>query len=118
MRRVAPSEKLEQEFYAAVSTSEEPLSEAARRGARLILQRALEIELAEFLGRERYERSKDGPLMGYRNGYEPKTVYTAEGEFCSSNTADTRGTCAVRVALFMRWRGAIHSIQFYRKFWT
>lgn len=83
MRKIAPSEKLEQGFFASLSESEKPLSEAARRGAQLMLQRALEIEVNEFLGRERYERSKDEHLMGYRNGYEPKTVPTAEGSFVS-----------------------------------
>jgi len=45
----------------------------------LILQKALEMELDEFLGRGRYERSLGGTLTGYRNGYEPKKVHMAEG---------------------------------------
>ena len=57
----------------------DPLGEAARRGAQLILQRALEAEVSEFLGRDRYQRTGDGALRGYRNGYEPKRVHTAEG---------------------------------------
>ncbi len=46
-----------------------------------MLQKALELEVNDFLGRDRYERSLDGALMGYRNGYEPKGVHTAEGSF-------------------------------------
>jgi len=79
MNRVAPSERLEQELMAGVMASADPLGEAARRGAQLVLQKALEIEVATFLGRERYERAQDGALRGWRNGYEPKVLHTAEG---------------------------------------
>jgi hypothetical protein len=44
-----------------------------------MLQRAVELEVTEFLGREHYCRSGDEPLRGYRNGYEDKQVQTAEG---------------------------------------
>ena len=81
MKKIAPSQKLEQAFFQAVSTSGKPLSEAARLGAQLMLQKALEEEVSEFLGRGRYERSGDGGLAGYRNGYEPKKIHTAEGTF-------------------------------------
>lgn len=47
--------------------SPSPLGEAARRGAQLILQKALEAEVDDFLGRGRYERSDDGGLRGHRN---------------------------------------------------
>jgi putative transposase len=79
MRRVAPSERLEQGFSEEVLASGDALGEAARRGAQLLLQKALEAEIDAFLGRGRYERSADGGLRGYRNGYEPKRVHTAEG---------------------------------------
>jgi hypothetical protein len=49
---------------AGVMTSADPLGEAARRGAQLVLQKALEAEVAAFLGRERYERAGDGALRG------------------------------------------------------
>jgi len=78
-KRIAPSERMEQEIIEGVASSGDPLGEAARRGAQLILQKALEIEVDEQLGRGRYERSGDGGLNGYRNGYEPKKVHTAEG---------------------------------------
>lgn len=79
MRRIAPSERMEQELMEAVSTSGDPLGEASRRGAQLILQKALEMEVDVFLGRERYERLPEGAVKGYRNGYEGKKVHTAEG---------------------------------------
>lgn len=79
MKRIAPSERMKQELLGAVATSEDPLGEAARRGAQLILQKELEKEVDDFLGRKRYKRSPEGAVTGYRNGYEPKRVHTAEG---------------------------------------
>jgi len=79
MKRIAPSERMEQELFKGLRGSEDPLGEAARRGAQMILQRVMEWEVEDFLGRGRYERSGDGALRGYRNGYEPKKVHMAEG---------------------------------------
>ena len=78
-KRIAPSERMEQELMEGLVSEADPLGEAARRGAQLILQRALEAEVSDFLRRERYERSTQGALRGYRNGYESKRVHTAEG---------------------------------------
>ena len=87
-KRIAPSERMEQELMDGLVSEADPLGEAARRGAQLILQRALEAEaclraphrqVSDFLRRERYERSSEGALRGYRNGYESKRVHTAEG---------------------------------------
>jgi putative transposase len=44
-----------------------------------MLQKAVEPEVTEFLGRDHYQRRGDGALQGYRNGYEHKQVQTAEG---------------------------------------
>ena len=54
------------------------LSELARLGARLIIQRPVQEEFDSWLGR-RYERRPDGP-PGKRNGFRPRHVQTAEGE--------------------------------------
>jgi putative transposase len=55
------------------------LSELARLGARLIIQRAVEEEFDQWLGRARYERRAEaGP--GKRNGFRSRQVQTAEGE--------------------------------------
>ncbi len=78
-RRIAPSEKMEQALMKGLVSDVDPLGEAARRGAQLILQKALEAEVSDFLGRDRYERNNNGSLRGYRNGYESKRVHTAEG---------------------------------------
>jgi putative transposase len=54
-----------------------------RLGLQALLDRALEEERTDFVGRERYERTGSGaaepPQQGYRNGYKPGHVDTAEG---------------------------------------
>ena len=44
---------------------------------RRIVQEILENEVADFTGREYYKHA--APKQGYRNGYEPSTLRTAEG---------------------------------------
>jgi putative transposase len=55
------------------------LSELAKLGARLIIQRAVEDEFDAWLGTARYERRPDCQ-RGLRNGFHPRRVQTAEGE--------------------------------------
>ena len=59
----------------------EILEEVARLGAQLLMQAALEAEVTEFLGRERYQRTAACPDVndGSRNGYRPVTVKTTTG---------------------------------------
>lgn len=59
----------------------EILEEIARLGAQLLMQAALEAEVTEFLGRERYQRAVSCPdaVAGSRNGYRPTTVKTTTG---------------------------------------
>jgi transposase-like protein len=52
-------------------------SDLVHLALRLIVEEALEGEVADVLGRERYERG-DGDKTGYRNGYRPGKVKTAE----------------------------------------
>ena len=83
-RTVPPSAEIEAriERPLAVGVGENPresLSELARRGARLIIQRAVEEEFDAWLGRARYERRPDDQ-RGLRNGFRPRRVQTAEGE--------------------------------------
>ena len=54
------------------------LSQLGRLGAQLILQRAVEEEVAIFLGRSRYQRTPEA--VGSRNGHRPRRIQTAEGE--------------------------------------
>jgi len=84
------------------------LSQLGRLGAQLILQRAVEDEMAAFLGRARYERTPEA--AGSRHGHRPRRVQTAEGEitiampqgrdtltrFVSSVIPDTRAIVRTR----------------------
>ncbi len=74
--RVSPTEQLRAEIDDLFAESErerqlgDTLEEVARLGARLLLQTALEAEVTEFLGRNRYERrGGQRPVTGSRNGY-------------------------------------------------
>src|SRR3954466_16424082 len=83
-RTVPPSAQIEERIDAllAVGVGENPreaLSELARLGARLIIQRAVEEEFDAWLGRARYERRPEAP-PGLRDGYRPRRLQTAEGE--------------------------------------
>jgi len=80
MASIAPSERFRRELEEVIDGAGEesdPIEAIGRLGARLILQQALEEELSEFLGRERYERR--GTPISYRNGYERVRVKTTEG---------------------------------------
>jgi putative transposase len=90
-RTVPPSAEIEDQIDAllAVGVVENPresLSELARLGARLIIQRAVEDEFDAWLGRARYERrpAHQRGLRNYgdglRNGFRPRRVQTLEGE--------------------------------------
>jgi transposase-like protein len=81
MDRIAPSARLEAQIAEVLSTGlvdQERLAEVGRLGARLVLQRAVEAEVAAFLQRARYERTP--AARGSRNGTRPRRVQTAEGE--------------------------------------
>ena len=62
-----------------VDDRQKMLSELARLGARLIIQRAVEEEFDTWLGRARYERGPERQ-RGLRNGFRPRRLQTAEGE--------------------------------------
>jgi putative transposase len=90
-RTVPPSAEIEARIdgLLAVGVGENPretLSELARLGARLIIQRAVEDEFDAWLGRARYERRPGHQRglrnyeSGLRNGFRPRTLQTAEGE--------------------------------------
>jgi putative transposase len=90
-RTVPPSAEIEAQIdqMLAVGVGDNPresLSELAKLGARLIIQRAVEDEFDAWLGRARYERRSEHQrgLRNYdsalRNGFRPRTVQTAEGE--------------------------------------
>jgi transposase-like protein len=82
MERIAPSARLEAQIAElltdGLAADGHKLAELGRLGARLVLQRAVDEEVAAFLGRARYERNPDA--TGSRNGTRPRPIQTAEGE--------------------------------------
>jgi len=92
MERIAPSAALEAQIADVLSRGiedNEQLAELGRLGTRLVLQRAVEDEVAAFLGRARYERTPTA--TGSRNGSRSKPIQTAEGEV-SVAMPQVRGT--------------------------
>jgi putative transposase len=80
-QRIAPSVQIEAAIEAVLTgglADPDALSTLGRLGAQLVLQRAVEDEVAAFLRRARYERTPDA--AGSRNGSRPRRVQTAEGE--------------------------------------
>ena len=82
--RVSPTERIRahiDELFGAEGDLGQTLEQVARLGARLLLQSALEAEVTEFLGRNRYERRQKAAAArsGSRNGYAPLTIKTTAG---------------------------------------
>ena len=82
MEKVQPSDRLRKEIrtflqdMGSVSNGAEALSELVRLATTLMVQEGLEAEQADHIGRQRYER---GEGNGYRSGYKPGHLDTAEG---------------------------------------
>jgi hypothetical protein len=80
-RTVPPSAEIQASIDSLLSKGlvddpQKMLSELARLGARLIIQRAVEDEFTEWLGRARYERRPEAPT-GKRNGLRTSTSESA-----------------------------------------
>ncbi|HLQ61521.1 MAG TPA: IS256 family transposase [Candidatus Acidoferrales bacterium] len=82
--RVSPTDRIRchiDELFAQDRPLPEILEEVARLGAQLLMQAALEAEVTEFLGRDRYARAAltGDARPGSRNGYREVTVKTTAG---------------------------------------
>jgi putative transposase len=82
--RVSPTERIRghiDELFASGKQLPEILEDVARLGAQLLMQAALEAEITEFLGRDRYQRAVacEDARPGSRNGYREVTVKTTAG---------------------------------------
>jgi putative transposase len=83
MKRIPSSSKLRQEVEGVLigwETEGHPLDNFVRLGARYMLQVAVEQEVEDYLGRSHYHRGSRRK-NGWRNGYEPGKVKTADGIF-------------------------------------
>ena len=79
--RVSPIERIRAEIddlFGSERELGEVLEEVARLGVRLLMQTAIEAEVTEFLGRERYSHGKRS-RAGSRNGHCPTTIKTTAG---------------------------------------
>jgi transposase-like protein len=82
--RVSPTDRIHRhidDLFAQDRPLPEILEEVARLGAQLLMQAALEAEVTEFLGRDRYQRAAacEDARPGSRNGYREVTVKTTAG---------------------------------------
>src|SRR4029077_3598847 len=102
--RVSPTDRIRghiDELFAQHKTLPEILEEVARLGAQLLRQAALEAEISEFLGRDRYQRvvACADARPGSRNGYREVTVKTTAGPVALGrpNLRGTTGAFASRL---------------------
>jgi putative transposase len=79
--RVSPVERIRaqiDELFASEQDLGRVLEDVARLSVRLVIQAALEAEVTEFLGRDRYQRG-ERVRPGSRNGHQPVEVKTTAG---------------------------------------
>ena len=84
MKKMLPSERISHEISELLSRGssgkENLLSILIEKSFKKIIQEILEQEVQDYLGRGYFERKPETANKGYRNGYEPKTIKTAEGK--------------------------------------
>jgi putative transposase len=79
--RLSPVERIRaeiDELFASKQDLGQVLEEVARLSVRLVMQAAVDAEVSEFLGRDRYARG-DRERAGYRNGHAELTIKTTAG---------------------------------------
>jgi transposase-like protein len=81
MEKIPPSERIRKgiEELLQGGTMGDLLGRVLHEGMRLIVQEMYETEATDFLERGHYKRCGNGEFRGYRNGYEPGKIKTAEG---------------------------------------
>lgn len=81
-QRIPPSRRLKQEIVellnGGLDTQGHPLDRFLKLASTYMLQKALEQEVTEFLGRAHDQRARRR-RSGWRNGYEPKQLRTTQG---------------------------------------
>jgi putative transposase len=79
--RLSPVERIRaqiDQLFASQQELGQVLEEVARLSVRLVMQAALEVEVSEFFGRDRYQRG-ERERIGYRNGHAELQVKTTAG---------------------------------------
>ena len=108
MQRIPATERTREklrELMDGRSAVEDGRSELVRLAARLIIEEALEGEARDALGRDYYARGAK-PGAGYRNGYRPGRVHSAEGaiEYSAPQIADRDEPFCSRIREVVRGR--------------
>ncbi len=104
--RVSPTEAIRAEIDEMIAGAErgsllEHFEEVARAAVRLVFQTALEKEVTEFFGRERYARG-EREHEGSRNGYSPLTIKTTAGRDDPAAPEDPGQSWLARLARLAR----------------
>ena len=108
MERIPASERTREKLRAVMegrSEIDDGRSELVRLAARLIIEEALEGEAKDALGRDYYARGAT-PGAGYRNGYRPGRVKSAEGaiDYSAPQIADRSEPFRSRIRETVRGR--------------
>ena len=108
MERIPASERTREKLRTLIEGRSEVAdgrSELVRLAARLIIEEALEGEARDAVGRDYYARGAT-PGAGYRNGYRPGRLKSAEGsiEYSAPQIADRRDPFRSRIRETVRDR--------------
>ena len=109
MDRIPPSQKISKKIEKILNEGldgEEDMTTALiRLGVERLVQELLEQEVTDYLKRDHYQRRRsEQEHRGYRNGYEPGRMRTAEGEIVVQvpQVRDAAQTYHSRLAGFLR----------------
>jgi putative transposase len=109
MNRIPPSQKIgkkvEQLMKQGLDGEEDITTTVVRLGIERVVQEMVEQEVTDYLEREHYQRRRpEQKHRGYRNGYEPGRIRTAEGEIVVQvpQVRDAPQTYRSRLMTFLR----------------
>jgi putative transposase len=109
MHRIPPSQKIGKKFEQlmdqGLDREEDVTSTVLRLGIERMVQEMVEQEVADYLERGHYQRRRpEQEHRGYRNGYEPGRIRTAEGEIVVQvpQVRDAPETFRSRLMTFLR----------------
>jgi putative transposase len=109
MNRIPPSQKIgkkaEELFKQGLDGEADVTSLVIRLGIERVVQEMVEQEVTDYLEREHYQRRRpEQEHLGYRNGYVPGRIRTAEGEIVVQvpQVRDAPETYRSRLMTFLR----------------
>lgn len=109
MKRIPPSQrigkKINELLNHGLDREEDITTVIIRLGIERLIQELLEQEVTDYLEREHYQRRRpEQEHRGYRNGYEPGRIRTAEGEIMMQvpQVRDAPETYRSRLITFLR----------------